>query len=942
MIVNTPQFDDYPWNMRLTTPTAPDELPYESDWTSRMQFPAPCKGVLLERAVMVFLCCLGLSTLLFFMDIPDQELFRNAKFLQTLLPLTTLLAIILGGQFWSESSVIKQALLGIVAITVTTFHFAWFSFEFQLALSAFGIAVLIDRFFVHGVLVRSTAPHSENIQDRFRRFVMSRFFSIPGVPGAAANIWLPVIGFVLTQGLIRHFIPPRHPISCLLCQVAFCGLCLFNTSRLFARILSTVPPHLRRHTLFSEFKSAVDSFLYYNGYASAHPFLFRSPAGSFRARQFLLLAAIMLTLPIILAQTFFVPADFVQLRRDAVREFHDTQVLLSTPDAPKLIAIGFLLWSGFSLLSGLLTVLMPFLLCFAACAGVFYRLTIEGFPNPVDSVLTTRNWGPLVDHIRAVDQGKWKHHLLLGIHAHFGYPILIPREVLREHFHILGDTGCGKTSLGISPIIDQCSTFGDCSVVVFDLKGDDMTLAEVMRSAARTTSGLPQDTTVDSALWDYPFRYFHPNPDRPCHSFNPFQQRCMRQMSDIQRAEVVVQSMGLYYGNDYGRKYFSDANSQRVLDIFREFPQARSFEELRSLLRSHSGTQDRGRGEARGENVDSSVNRLAEIAALNQLPPSGEDPCPLSRIDLMDIFERPQALFLSLPAATGNSSNEDIARIFLYMLIEAAQRSPKPRRQVIVVIDEFQRIVAPNIGNIMQIARSHDIALILANQSLGDLKALCGGVVYSAVTGNTRIRQHFSLRDAAEVDELVRNSGERVLYVPSFHTSRTTVDGQLVDLKGVTYSPQLSTKLRRNDIIEAANHPYRSICHVFRSTKPAQTLGYPYVLEGVHHISRKEHERRSNLPWPDPTFSTSLIIPNPLVSELQQKTSVQNQTAEPPVQRPDETRDDSPVAAAESPTPHFHRSPANDPEPNPAVEAFRKKLDRFRNSSGGPRSSDGH
>jgi hypothetical protein len=60
----------------------------------------------------------------------------------------------------------------------------------------------------------------------------------------------------------------------------------------------------------------------------------------------------------------------------------------------------------------------------------------------------------------------------------------VPRHVYREHAHGLGDSGAGKTSLFLCPIIEQLVMQGDCSVIVLDLKADTLELLGTLQAAA--------------------------------------------------------------------------------------------------------------------------------------------------------------------------------------------------------------------------------------------------------------------------------------------------------------------------------------------------------------------------------------------------------------------------------------------------------------------------
>jgi hypothetical protein len=122
-----------------------------------------------------------------------------------------------------------------------------------------------------------------------------------------------------------------------------------------------------------------------------------------------------------------------------------------------------------------------------------------------------QNWNKITETLHTCDNGKFRHDIFWGVNTADNGPVIVPSKVLREHVHFLGDSGSGKTSLGISPLLAQLMQFGDASVIVIDLKADDQTLFEVMREGARINSHQPENTQLDSADWSYPFRYFTPD-----------------------------------------------------------------------------------------------------------------------------------------------------------------------------------------------------------------------------------------------------------------------------------------------------------------------------------------------------------------------------------------------------------------------------------------------
>lgn len=500
---------------------------------------------------------------------------------------------------------------------------------------------------------------------------------------------------------------------------------------------------------------------------------------------------------------------------------------------------------------------------FAGSARTFAAWSDEGLPIPTDNIYTTENLPRILQRLRQSDGGERNTDLLWALSANEQTPVVVPREILREHVHFLGDTGSGKTSLGISPIVSQLLASGDCSVVVLDLKGDDQSLFELVRDGARRRSGASDD--IDSTEWDYPFRYFSVADGKASHIFNPLRQRAYQESSLIQRADLISTGLGLQYGTDYGRKYFSDANFNFLQAALSVDPDVSSFAGLLPTLSQGKLKGIDAETRRAASNLKTSVQRLSGVGSLNVVTGEGPEEFPdAANIDLIDIFEKPQALFFSLPAATGSVVSADIARLVLFSIINAAQKAAKPRKQVFVVIDEFQRVVSENIAVLMQMARSHDVGLLLANQSLSDLNQ--GGTdITAAVTNNTRIRQIFGISDPEELKKLAQSSGEKMVMSRAFEMAKdwllfgTGLFGGMIIR--TTMQETISTRLRVNDLIEASDHPFRSILLLRRGEGLARFQGYPFIIESVFHIDQEEYRRRLNAPWPEPSGTAKVAQP---------------------------------------------------------------------------------
>lgn len=80
----------------------------------------------------------------------------------------------------------------------------------------------------------------------------------------------------------------------------------------------------------------------------------------------------------------------------------------------------------------------------------------------------------------------------------------------------IGDSGSGKTALFLCPIIEQLVKFGDCSVIVLDLKADTTELLATLQSAA--------DSVRRERGIRLPLKYFSNQTGKATFAFNPMTQ----------------------------------------------------------------------------------------------------------------------------------------------------------------------------------------------------------------------------------------------------------------------------------------------------------------------------------------------------------------------------------------------------------------------------------
>ena len=525
-----------------------------------------------------------------------------------------------------------------------------------------------------------------------------------------------------------------------------------------------------------------------------------------------------------------------------------------------LLPLSDLVWGSHSSSFGItdVFVMVPlalFMVALPVGVAIFLMMLVAAPALCRFSAIQVRNvdasWEQVTDTLRSSDNEIERDSLFFGRLTHDGSPLLVPRAVFKEHAHFLGDSGSGKTARGLLPLAEQLVADQQSSLVVIDLKGDSQEILSSLQHCARRygTEGSP-----------IPVRQFTVREDHATFAFNPFQLPCWQRLNLFQRTDVLCGALGLIYGTDYGRGYYSSANASVLYTTLKAYPEVGSFSELSDRInfvtgRSKSfGLSDK-QGDA-GTHVKMICERLASFKALNVTPdhaPSKE--VNASAMDPTQLFARQEIFYFHLSTTLGPGSSPEIARLAMFMLLTTATLTSQ-RRQVYLMIDEFQRVAAHNVETILQIARSMNVGVVLANQSMSDLKR---EDLVGVVETNCRFRQWYAVSSPDEQSKLSKGSGETIDILHSETTSRQR-DGFDVRVTNARVATQkIVPRLSLNDVKLASDDPRKSIALVTRGAGYSQFGGMPVVVESDFHISEAEFLRRKNAPWPAAT--TGSFVP---------------------------------------------------------------------------------
>lgn len=453
-------------------------------------------------------------------------------------------------------------------------------------------------------------------------------------------------------------------------------------------------------------------------------------------------------------------------------------------------------------------------------------------------------WLGYVEAIQNSKNVAEREHLFLGFAQDFDsddqYPVLFHRSLIGDHVYINGSSGSGKSSRGLAALSSQLVRFarvrGDCSILVLDVKGDEA-LFQGLRHESR---GLP-------------FRWYREQRGFSTFGFNPLLQSHIEQFNPSQKARAVMDAFGLRHGDALGERYFADVQEAVVRTLFEKHPNVRSLAQMHAILQSPDA-HDQLCPDMPERDWDHAFHIREQLGAFARCAPLNDtSDDPARTIDLPSLFLEPQVAYFYVPALLGGGTNVQAAKFALYSLLTAALFVPKrERKQVYVIIDEFQEIIGVNVPVVLRQARTFSTALIVANQLPSDLDR--GQVrMKMAVSGNVALEWSFRPGTTEQVEELQRASGEYLETLRSQTvTTQTDPTGQW--LKGMTYSGKYTQSYRptfnTNRLLWAGFKDDLSVAH-FKQGHGFTQFFRPFALRTLFHVSEDLYRKRSEEPWPE-------------------------------------------------------------------------------------------
>jgi len=326
--------------------------------------------------------------------------------------------------------------------------------------------------------------------------------------------------------------------------------------------------------------------------------------------------------------------------------------------------------------------------------------------------------------------------------------LFVPRFVLTRHAYILGGSGSGKTSHALAQLLIQLSesyvdrkgqAHTEPPLLIIDMKpnGDRYlrALAEQLAQARKQT-----------------LRFYSNDPDYDSLIFDPL--RCLRGIKyPLKLLETLLKAFSMIYPEGYGSDFFTSEQRVQLMEIlYHDRPT--TMKELIAFIR-HATRGKSGNSDARG--------LYSALAALEHAKHIRVDDAPIaddSLIDFERFFEQREVMYVHLNSRSLSLLSRDIGKLILFSLLETASQREKESRKVqcYVAIDEFHRLAARNVVEMLEDARSAGVGFLLAHQSADAMKTRDTDL-FGTLFENTSFKQFLTLENETVIKLLRLISG---------------------------------------------------------------------------------------------------------------------------------------------------------------------------------------
>ena len=501
----------------------------------------------------------------------------------------------------------------------------------------------------------------------------------------------------------------------------------------------------------------------------------------------------------------------------------------TSEDSDRLIGLG-------------ISMAMPVLLVLAVCCLFTIGCADEAYAA-LDNQFAPEEWSHFIRTLHSPrNENRFERKSIFwGRVHHDGSPIFIPADATMQHVWLQGAAGSGKTAL-LMQLAEQYITLG-YSVVVLDLKATSNELYWSADEAAKRVRTKRNPVPV------YPFTTLN---GQPTHHIDLYQQPFWKTRSPEEKASGILGVFGLNYPSVYGQDWFRDcawAVSQHTTNKFPNLKSFYDFDQRLGLELKHAQEPwelSKSVKDA-GDHPRLMLHRIGLLDAVNHRETFPED---VKSINFQEFFRTPSVLHCALPSEADPIGNPEIGRLILAALFSTAANMKSRPTKVVVIIDEFQRMVSHSLDMVIQQARSSDIGLIFANQTTSDLMLPNCNLV-ETLAGNTCIQAWLKTTDIGGINHIIKTGGT---YIEELYSRSTSINGKGEQSTQYGRQEQILDRVSPGLIDEVNASQDRFFMKVTENVGYASYGSQLFVAQSMFHTSQKEHRERSKPGrWPEKT-----------------------------------------------------------------------------------------
>ncbi len=400
--------------------------------------------------------------------------------------------------------------------------------------------------------------------------------------------------------------------------------------------------------------------------------------------------------------------------------------------------------------------------------------------------------------------------------------ITLPADKMTEHIHILGGSGSGKTSLAVIPLCIQAIRRGT-AVIAIDFKGDKQAIHLLAREARAAGKR---------------FYFFSVSTKIKSNTYNP-----MVLGSVLSKVERVMTALELVYTGE--AKFYSYVQQSTFIPLLKALDAMGTkytLADIHTILKNPKLFKKLTGEEISEDQIKGLTSALTPYADLTQIND------PWSDINLAEVTQKGDVCYFDLRSAEAPQLSSALGKMIAMDLQALAADRNQLDRLAVVAIDEFQNMACSAFTNVISKVRSANYGLILANQAMGDLRAVSQDFLNTVIT-NTATKMVFNVEEPEDVEYFARRSGKDLQEVSSRSKSR-----QIPNLAEL-----INGKHKRDNVSESKSKTETYFIHpnivsqlpfgksiIFRRGELA-ALG-----NHAHLISKAEKDRLEGARYPEP------------------------------------------------------------------------------------------